>query len=158
MSDTQAVERTFQSNIRRLYVYTGLMGFSLWMPIWIIFLERDRGLTLAQIYLIAGIGWLVMAIADLPTGALADRLGRKAVLVCGTVLFTVGMAVLTTVPGLVAVAGFTGPATRWSSGQMWSSTTTTGSRSRCLAGGIASTSTTRRWPRSRSVRWKAARL
>jgi MFS family permease len=104
MSDTQAVERTFQSNIRRLYLYTGLMGFSLWMPIWIVFLQKDRGLTLAQIYLIAGIGWLVMAIADLPTGALADRLGRKAVLVCGTVLFTVGMAVVTTVPGLVAVA------------------------------------------------------
>src|ERR1700731_3258538 len=101
MSDTQAVEQTFQSNIRRLYLYTGLMGFSLWMPIWIVFLEKDRGLTLAQIYLIAGIGWLVMAIADLPTGALADRLGRKAVLVCGTVLSTVGMAVLTTVPGLV---------------------------------------------------------
>ncbi len=104
MSDTQAVEQTFQSNIRRLYVFTGLMGFSLWMPIWIVFLEKDRGLTLAQIYLIAGIGWLVMAIADLPAGALADRFGRKAVVVCGTVLFTVGMAVLTTVPNLAAVA------------------------------------------------------
>ena len=104
MSETQAVEQTVQSNIRRLYVYTGLMGFSLWMPIWIVFLEKDRGLTLAQIYLIAGIGWLVMAIADVPTGALADRLGRKAVVLCGAALFAVGMAVLTTVPGLAAVA------------------------------------------------------
>lgn len=104
MYDTQAVEQTFNPNIRRLYLFTGLMSFSLWMPIWIVFLEKDRGLTLAQIYLIAGIGWLVMAIADVPAGALADRLGRKAVVVFGTALFAVGMAVLTTVPGLAAVA------------------------------------------------------
>jgi MFS family permease len=104
MSNTQAVEQTFQSNIRRLYLYTGLMSFSLWMPIWIVFLEKDRGLTLAQIYLIAGIGWLVMTVADVPAGALADRLGRKAVVVCGVALFAVGMGVLTSVPGLVAVA------------------------------------------------------
>lgn len=104
MSDTQAVERTFQSNVRRLYLFTGLMSFSLWMPIWIVFFEKDRGMTLAQIYLIGGIGWLVMAVTDVPAGALADRFGRRAVVVCGTAMFAVGMTVRTMVPALAAVA------------------------------------------------------
>src|SRR5258708_9896301 len=103
MSDTQAVEQDFQSNIRRLYAYQALKSFSLWMPVWIVFLQTDRGMTLAQVYVIAGIGWLVMAVSDVPAGALADAIGRKAVVVCGSALLTVGLGVLATVPGLAGV-------------------------------------------------------
>jgi MFS family permease len=104
MSETLVADPTFRSNIRRLYMFQALKNFALWMPIWIIFLERDRGLSLAQIYVIVGIGWVVMAVADIPSGALADAFGRKAVVVGGTILSVSGLTVLSLAPGLVGVA------------------------------------------------------
>jgi MFS family permease len=104
MSHTHAVDEAFRFNIRRLYLYQALKCFSLWMPIWIVFLEVDRHLTLSEVYLIAGVGWVVQAVADIPAGALADVFGRKVTVVCGTGLLTVGLAVLATVPGLGGVA------------------------------------------------------
>ncbi len=74
------------------------------MPIWIIFLHTDRHLTLAQIYLIAGVGWIVQAVADVPLGAFADAFGRKVTVLSGTCLLTVGLALLAVLPGFFGVA------------------------------------------------------
>lgn len=107
MSQSQAIDPAFASNIRRIYVYQGLVNCSLWMPIWIIFLNTDRGLTLSQIYLIAGVGWVIQAVSDIPTGALADVFGRKVTVVLGTALLAIGLAVLGGVPNLAGVvAGY----------------------------------------------------
>jgi MFS family permease len=104
MSHDNPGEQAFKSNILRLYMFQALANFSLWMPIWIVFFEVERGLTLEKIYLIAGIGWIVMVVADIPAGALADAFGRKAVVLSGTALFTAGLAVLALVGGLYGVA------------------------------------------------------
>jgi MFS family permease len=104
MSQGPAHDPAFTSNIRRLYAYQALVNSSLWMPIWIIFLSTDRGLSLSQIYVIAGVGWVVQAVSDIPTGALADAFGRKVTVLTGTVLLAIGLAVLGGVPNLAGVA------------------------------------------------------
>lgn len=92
------------SNLRRLYVYQAIKNFSLWMPVWIVFLNVDRGLTLPEIFLIAGIGWVVQAVSEVPTGAVADAFGRKVTLAAGTTLLAAGMAALALAPGFAGVA------------------------------------------------------
>ena len=41
-------------NITRLYAFQALVNASLWMPIWVVFLNENAGLTLSQVFLIAG--------------------------------------------------------------------------------------------------------
>jgi MFS family permease len=104
MSQGRTHDPEFASNIRRLYAYQALVNSSLWMPIWIVFLSTDRGLSLSQIYVIAGVGWVIQAVSDIPTGALADAFGRKVTVLTGTVLLAIGLAVLGGVPNLAGVA------------------------------------------------------
>jgi MFS family permease len=104
MSERPTDDTIFGANVRRLYAYQALKCFSLWMPVWIVFLQNDRGLSLSQIFLIAGIGWAIQAIADVPTGALADAFGRRVTVVAGASLLTIGLAVLGTAPGMLGVA------------------------------------------------------
>lgn len=99
-----AAKQRYASNIRRLYLYQALTNASLWMPVWIVFLSKDRGLTLSQIYVLAGVGWVVQAIADIPTGALSDALGRKRMVLLGVAVLAVGLGILGSVPGLGGVA------------------------------------------------------
>jgi MFS family permease len=58
-----------------------------------VYLQRQRGLALTQVALIDALFWVVAAFAELPTGAVADRFGRKASLVCGALLSCVGLLV-----------------------------------------------------------------
>lgn len=107
MKDARAEEGgdpSFGRNIRRILAYQALTNFSLFLPVWIVFLHADRHLTLAQIYLIAGVGWIVQATADVPLGAIADAVGRKVTIVSGTCLLTVGLALLAVLPGFLGMA------------------------------------------------------
>ncbi len=88
------------ANVRLIYIFQGLVNASLWMPIWIVFLNTDRHLPFGQIYLIAGIGWVVQAMAEIPTGALADTYGRKVTLIVGGLTLSVGLIMLATLSGL----------------------------------------------------------
>ena len=64
--------------------------FILWVPIWVIFLQR-KGLGLTQIGLLESVAWLITAALEVPTGAIADRWGRKASIAIGTFLYAVAM-------------------------------------------------------------------
>jgi MFS family permease len=79
--------------IPRFFAFVGCVHFMLWLPIWVIFFQ-ERALSLTQIGLLDGIGWLCMAAAEVPTGALADRYGRRISLVVGGVLVGVSMLAL----------------------------------------------------------------
>jgi MFS family permease len=100
----EAVDPAFGRNIRRIYAYQVLTNLSLWMPIWIVFLHNDRHLSLAQILLIAGVGWIVQAAADVPLGVFADAFGRKVTVLTGTCVLAVGLALLAVLPGFFGVA------------------------------------------------------
>jgi MFS family permease len=84
-------QRTFRANVRRFYCYKFLINFQLWIPIWVLYLQRDRAFSLAEITALEIPFLLVGIVAQLPTGALADRWGRRFSLLLGTLGFAVGV-------------------------------------------------------------------
>jgi MFS family permease len=65
----------------------------LYMPTWVIFLQRDHGLSLLQVTLVDLAFWLTMVLTEVPTGVVADTLGRKASVIIG-MLLVIGSALL----------------------------------------------------------------
>jgi MFS family permease len=86
-------EMAFEGNIWKSYVYRFLMEFQLWLPIWVLYLQQTRGLSLTQISVLDTPFWLLIVFAEVPTGAVADRFGRKTSLALGALLFAVAVFV-----------------------------------------------------------------
>jgi MFS family permease len=64
--------------------------FILWVPIWVVFLQR-KGLSLTEVGLLEGAAWTITAFLEVPTGAIADRWGRKASIAAGASLYGLAM-------------------------------------------------------------------
>src|SRR4051812_21577355 len=86
-------ELAFEGNIRKSYIYRFLMNFQLWWPIWVIYLLRDRGLSFTQITLLDTPFFVLIVLAEVPTGAVADRFGRRTSLMLASSLFAVAIFV-----------------------------------------------------------------
>jgi MFS family permease len=82
-----------QGNIWKSYLYRFLMNFQLWWPIWVLYLIKDRDLSLTQITLLDTPFFLVIILSEVPTGAVADRFGRRVSLVFGSALFALAVFV-----------------------------------------------------------------
>jgi len=80
----------YGGNIWRLFTAQALFMFILWVPIWVVFLQ-GRGVSLTQIGVLEGFAWLLTAFLEVPTGAVADRWGRKASIAIGGVLYAAAM-------------------------------------------------------------------
>ena len=74
--------RRYGGNIWRLFTFQALIMFILWVPVWVVFLQR-KGLNLTEIGLLEAGAWLLTAALEVPTGAIADRWGRKASMAIG---------------------------------------------------------------------------
>jgi MFS family permease len=74
---TAVIKPTYEGNITRIFIFLGLYNFMFFMPIWVIFLKDKHELSLVQIAWIDLAFWLTMAITEIPTGAVADTVGRK---------------------------------------------------------------------------------
>ena len=81
---------TFGGNIWRLFAAQALLSFILWVPIWVVFLQ-GKGVSLTQIGVLEGVAWLITAFLEVPTGAVADRWGRKASVAMGCLLYGFAM-------------------------------------------------------------------
>jgi len=86
-------EMAFEANVRKSYLYRFLMEFQLWWPIWVVYLQVQRGLSLTQITLLDTPFFFLMVLAEVPTGAVADRFGRRWSLMLGSSLFAVAVFV-----------------------------------------------------------------
>ncbi|HYM16459.1 MAG TPA: MFS transporter [Dehalococcoidia bacterium] len=86
-------EMAFEGNVRKSYIYRFLMEFQLWWPIWVVYLQVQRGLSLTQITLLDTPFFFLMVLAEVPTGAIADRFGRRWSLMLGSSLFAVAVFV-----------------------------------------------------------------
>ena len=75
--DLQQLRRRFARNVPVYYLFYAVSGFLIWMPIWVIYLQELRGMTLTQIATIESIFWITVVLAEVPTGAVADRWGRR---------------------------------------------------------------------------------
>ena len=80
----------YRGNIWRLFAVQALLAFILWVPIWVVFLQQ-KGLNLTQIGLLEGVAWTISAFLEVPTGAIADRWGRKASIAMGASVYALAM-------------------------------------------------------------------
>ncbi len=100
MSQTQRYAR----NIPIYYLFQFATGFLIWVPVWIIFLQDERGLSLTQVGLMEAVFWISMFVAEVPTGAIADRWGRRVSLALGGFTFTCGTFMFVMVEGFAGLA------------------------------------------------------
>lgn len=80
----------YGGNIWRLFTVQALIMFILWVPIWVVFLQR-KGLNLTEIGLLEAGAWVLTAALEVPTGAIADRWGRKASMSIGAFAYAMAM-------------------------------------------------------------------
>ena len=83
--------RAYQANIWKFYAHTFLLNFQLWYPIWIIYLQEERGLSLGQITVMEVPYLLSIVVLQIPAAAIADRWGRRTSLALGALLTAAGV-------------------------------------------------------------------
>ncbi len=103
---------TAASATRRFLLLRALRWFpvGLLIPVLVLLLQ-ERGLSLTEIGLVTGAQGLTVFLLELPTGGLADALGRRPVLLAATALqlvVTVLLAVTTSLPLLLVVFALEG--------------------------------------------------
>lgn len=65
------------------HIFRGLDNISFSLPIWILFFNKDLGLSLSTAIILGSTRWIVSSICELPTGSWADRYGRLKLLRIG---------------------------------------------------------------------------
>ena len=89
------VRRYFARNLRVYYLFEATSGFLIWMPIWMIYMIDGRGMSLTQVATMESVFWITVVLMEVPTGAVADRWGRRVSLClgsCGFVIASVAFA------------------------------------------------------------------
>ncbi len=79
------MNQSLQSNILKLYIIKIAKWFMLFMPIVVLF-YKDNGLEMRHIFILQAIYSIAIVALEIPSGYLADVLGRKITLVLGTIL------------------------------------------------------------------------
>jgi MFS family permease len=78
-------------NVRRLYLFTLLRQSQPHLAVWVVYLTEFRELTLAQVGILEGFFWVAALLAEIPTGAFADRFGRRLTFVVGAAVEGIGI-------------------------------------------------------------------
>ncbi len=81
----------YEANIWKLYLFQFFINFQLWWPIWVIYLQEERGLSLGQVALLDVPFWLSIVFLQIPAAAIADRWGRKPTLMTGALLMSLAV-------------------------------------------------------------------
>jgi MFS family permease len=81
-----------KSNIWKLYVIKGFRWFMIVMPIIVLFFQ-ENGLSMKEVLLLQAIFSLSVVVLEVPSGYFADIIGRKASIVAGTILGTIGFSI-----------------------------------------------------------------
>ncbi|MGC8644848.1 MAG: MFS transporter [Thermoplasmata archaeon] len=79
-----------KSGLRNIYVYTFLYSFLLLNPIWVLYL-MGLGFNLFLVTLLDVVFYLTIVLVSIPTGRIADRIGRKAALLASSILTGLGI-------------------------------------------------------------------
>lgn len=80
-------------NVRLFYTLGFVRELSPLLVIWVVYLTDYRDLSLAQVGLMEGLFWLIKLATEVPTGAFADRFGRRLTFMTGFVLEAVGVVI-----------------------------------------------------------------
>jgi len=84
--------QSLKSNITKLYLIKIAKWFMLFMPIIVLFYQ-DNGLEMQDIFTLKAVYSVAIVIFEIPSGYLADVLGRKKTLIIGTILGFMGFIV-----------------------------------------------------------------
>ena len=80
-----------QKNIPKYYIFMALRyAMFFFIPIFVIYL-KSKGLTITQIMILQGIYSLLIFALEIPTGAIADQLGRKKTIALGSAFASIGL-------------------------------------------------------------------
>jgi MFS family permease len=90
-------QAALEANLRRFVIFRLFFNARFYYPVFTI-LYLDYGLTLEQFAILNMVWALTIVLAEVPSGALADLVGRKRLLVFASVLMVLEMALLTLVP------------------------------------------------------------
>jgi MFS family permease len=93
-----ATARAYRANVWKLYAYTFVTYFQLWWPIWVIFLQDERDLSLTQIGALESVFWVGAVVLLVPAGAMADRWGRRLSLLLGSLVTAVAVFLFAVLP------------------------------------------------------------
>ncbi|MFF1594970.1 MFS transporter [Streptomyces sp. NPDC058286] len=85
LDGSAAVDEAARSVARPFYVYAVLANSLFQRGVFVLFLQQ-RGFSAGQVALLQTLIYLVSGLAELPTGIIADRIGRRASIVIGQVL------------------------------------------------------------------------
>lgn len=97
MSSTALPGSALEGNVRRFFLFRLFFNARFYYPVFTI-LYLDYGLTLEQFAILNMVWALTIVLAEVPSGALADIIGRKRLLVFSAVLMVVEMSLLVIVP------------------------------------------------------------
>ena len=97
MSNAAIPQAQLQSNLRRFVLFRVLYSARFYYPVFTI-LFLDYGLTLEQFAVLNMVWALTIVLAEVPSGALADLVGRKLLVVYAALLMVIELAVLIWVP------------------------------------------------------------
>ena len=80
-------------NVRLFYALAVAREFTPMLAVWVVYLTDFRHLTLTQVGVMEGLFWAVKLGLELPSGAFADRFGRRATFITGIGLEAMGTLV-----------------------------------------------------------------
>ncbi|MBI5289235.1 MAG: MFS transporter, partial [Chloroflexi bacterium] len=80
-------------NVRLFYALAVAREFTPMLAIWVVYLTDFRHLSLTQVGVMEGLFWAVKLSLELPSGAFADRFGRRATFITGIGLEATGTLV-----------------------------------------------------------------
>ncbi|HVM70764.1 MAG TPA: MFS transporter, partial [Anaerolineales bacterium] len=91
-----------------IYIMINSIGFQVFFPYLIVFLQDYKGFTLSQYSIIGGVVMLGSAAVAIPFGILADRWNKRTMIALATIVGSVGGVVFSLVNGLplITIAGF----------------------------------------------------
>ncbi len=91
----------YAGNISKLYLIKVAKWFMLTMPILLLFFQ-DLGFTVEESFQLKAIYSIAIVVFEIPSGYVADVLGRKRTLIIGSILGTLGFAIYSFTSGFYA--------------------------------------------------------
>lgn len=102
-----SVERVavVRRNVRLLTAFDIFADLMPFFAVWVVYLTDFRDLSLAQVGVMEGAFWGIKVVAEMPTGAFADRFGRKLTFIVGAVVEGLGILAFAFAGGFVLLLG-----------------------------------------------------
>ena len=101
-----AARQAMERNLRLLNWWWWSRWFWLGEGIWVVYLIEEHGFTLGEVLLFEAVWAAVVLLVEVPSGILADRFGRKRILLTASVVSLAGFTIFGLGAGLLLLAAY----------------------------------------------------